>query len=308
MIKKRNLWKALDKNGGINLRMKLFENDNIEKSPNEIYEEFDLNKDEIINNQNDIIEKDRDYECNNRDENYGYYIKCIYHNGSSQIFTSESKSFVEVRRLYKSIKEELNKCLKKIQLYSLKNNACTVIYEKQFEVPTYHHEKALSIIDQILKQLEKFQNYFKSLDSQLSIVDKQVDILKHNIEVSDYENEEECLKFFSELKGVLSLRREIKSSININNYIDSQKSMKALKNINIKFQKDKIGEMREEMAFKMTEGMDKWRDISDKITIIPYEDEYEMCQAKKKLKKINNCIRVDNYNRYVVGFDLLYKK
>lgn len=279
----------------------------MEENLNHIQEQFYLDKYEFMDSGDNKIELDESYECTSRNDNNKYFIKCVYYNCSSQIFTSKNKSFAEVRLLYKSIKEEMNQCLKKIELYSLKNDTYKVIYEKEFKISTYHHEKALSIVEQTLEKLEEFQNYFGSLISQLSIVDKRVDTLKHNIEVSDYENEEECLKLFSELKGALTLRREIKNSIIINQQIDSQKSMKALKNINVKLQRSNMKDIEDKMTNNIVKGMNDWKNISNKITVIPYENEDEMNEAKKKLKKINNCIRVDNYNKYVAGFNLLNK-
>ena len=86
----------------------------------------------------------------------------------------------------------------------------------------------------------------------------------------------------------------------------TEKSMGFLKSIDINLEKQKLEKVENRLNKKIEEGMEKWKEISNKIIIVPFKTEEDIEKLKTFLKKYNNNM-IDKYNKNIIAYDSIYK-
>lgn len=235
-----------------------------------------------------------------------YFVRIIYHNNSIISISTKDGGFKSVRNLYNTVKSWVCKSVQRIQLI-IRNAECDkILYDKKFELPEYHADNVLKMMRDTLEQIEVCQNYFESINMNQALFDKAVDVMGHNIENSNFEDGMEIQKLFISLKETLTSRRQLKNSIAIKAYMKTEKSMGFLKSIDINLEKQKLEKVENRLNKKIEEGMEKWKEISNKIIIVPFKTEEDIEKLKTFLKKYNNNM-IDKYNKNIIAYDSIYK-
>lgn len=235
-----------------------------------------------------------------------YFVRIIYHNNSIISISTKDGGFKSVRNLYNTVKSWVCKSVQRIQLISRNAECDKILYDKKFELPEYHADNVLKMMRDTLEQIEVCQNYFESINMNQALFDKAVDVMEHNIENSNFEDGMEIQKLFISLKETLTSRRQLKNSIAIKAYMKTEKSMGFLKSIDINLEKQKLEKVENRLNKKIEEGMEKWKEISNKIIIVPFKTEEDIEKLKTFLKKYNNNM-IDKYNKNIIAYDSIYK-
>jgi len=237
----------------------------------------------------------------------GYYVEITEFNDTKQVITSTNSDFKYAREVYNFIREEFNTKVKSVALIKYFNGIKSNHYIKIFNNQPFQCDNFFKLISETIDQLEVMKNYINSINIQLSVADKSIDVLEHLIECSNYEINEDIERDFTRLKAALAARREVKNLKYLVDQITYDKILPYMNRINIKSERIKLNQLKSKLDQRISEGKNNWTNINNKINIVKFANDEEKEKVYKELKSRYSCVRVDEYNMVAAGYDLIYK-